>query len=150
MLDAVETLGGLDYLVNNAGMSGTVEPIPLSDLDRMTEAFWGDILATNLLGPFRCTRAASGALRAAQGSVVNVASVAGFSMVGSSLAYGASKAALVNMTRNLARAGAGGPGQRRGAGLRGHRLDADLARGAERRGGGTDAPEAAVQAGGYR
>ena len=101
---AIEAMGGLDHLVNNAGMSGTTEPIPFAELDRMTEAFWCDILSTNLLGPFRCTRAAASALRASGGSVVNVASVAGFSKPGSSLAYGASKAAVVNMTRNLARA----------------------------------------------
>lgn len=101
---AIEALGGLDWLVNNAGISGTREPIPPAELDRMTEEFWSAILATNLLGPFRCTRAAADALRRSRGAVVSTASVAGFGMVGSSLAYGASKAALINMTRNLARA----------------------------------------------
>ena len=128
--DAIAALGGLDYLVNNAGISGTSEPIPMSDLDRMTEAFWHDILATNLLGPFRCARAAADALRTAGGAVVNIASVAGLSMVGSSLAYGASKAALINMTRNLARALAPEVRVKRGrARVRGHGLDPHLARG---------------------
>jgi 3-oxoacyl-[acyl-carrier protein] reductase len=102
--EAVKALGRLDCLVNNAGISATKEPIPFSDLDRMTEEFWAAILHTNLLGPFRCTHAAAGALRAARGSVVSTASIAGLSSVGSSMAYGASKAALINMTRNLARA----------------------------------------------
>jgi 3-oxoacyl-[acyl-carrier protein] reductase len=98
-----DQLGRLDFLVNNAGTSGTREPIPPADLDAMTEEFWQLILATNLLGPFRCTRAAAPHLRAARGAVVNTASIAGISTQGSSTAYGASKGALVNLTRGLAR-----------------------------------------------
>lgn len=101
---AIAALGRLDHLVNNAGTSATREPIPFADLDRMTEPFWDAILSTNLVGPFRCTRAAAPALREARGAVVATASVAGLEKVGSSIAYGASKAALINMTRNLARA----------------------------------------------
>jgi len=102
--DAIQALGRLDYLANNAGTSATVEPIPPRDLDRMTEEFWATILATNLLGPFRCTHAAADALIAAGGAVCNTASVAGRNMPGSSMAYGASKAALISLTQNLARA----------------------------------------------
>src|SRR4051794_13947143 len=102
--EVVQKLGRLDCLVNNAGISGTKEPIPVAEFDRMTEDFWSAILATNLLGPFRCTHAAAPALRAARGAVVSTASIAGLNAVGSSIAYGASKAALVNMTANLARA----------------------------------------------
>ena len=101
---AIEKLGRLDYLVNNAGTSATVEPIAPSDLDRLDEDFWARILATNLLGPFRCTRAAAQALRDARGAVCNTASVAGLNMPGSSMAYGASKAGLISLTKNLARA----------------------------------------------
>lgn len=101
---AITALGRLDYLVNNAGISGTREPIDMADFDRMTEDFWDAIIATNLVGPFRCTRAAAAALRAAHGAVCSTASVAGLGTPGSSLAYGASKAGLINMTRNLARA----------------------------------------------
>jgi 3-oxoacyl-[acyl-carrier protein] reductase len=102
--EAIEALGRLDFLVNNAGTSATVEPIPPSELDRLTEEFWAAILATNLLGPFRCTRAAAPALKAARGAVCNTASVAGRNMPGSSMAYGASKAGLISLTQNLARA----------------------------------------------
>src|SRR5258708_10911388 len=91
--DAIEALGRLDFLANNAGTSATVAPIPPAELDRVTEEFWATILATNLLGPFRCTRAAATALRAARGAVCHTASVAGRNMAGSSMAYGASKAA---------------------------------------------------------
>jgi 3-oxoacyl-[acyl-carrier protein] reductase len=101
---ALDALGRLDYLVNNAGTSATAEPIQPAELDRMTDDFWATIIATNLLGPFRCTRAAAEALRAAHGAVCNTASVAGRNMQGSSMAYGASKAALINLTKNLARA----------------------------------------------
>jgi 3-oxoacyl-[acyl-carrier protein] reductase len=100
---AIEAMGGLDFLVNNAGTPGTQEPIPLRDLDRMTEEFWQLLLSTNLLGAFRCIRAAASVLTDAHGAIVNTASIGGLNMVGSSLAYGASKAALINMTQNLAR-----------------------------------------------
>ena len=102
--EAIEKLGRLDYLANNAGTPATAEPIAPPDLDRLTEEFWTAILSTNLLGPFRCTHAAADALRAAQGAVCNTASVAGLNMPGSSMAYGASKAALISLTKNLARA----------------------------------------------
>ncbi len=102
--EAIAALGRLDFLVNNAGTPATIEPIAPADLDRVTEEFWNAILSTNLLGPFRCTHAAADALRAARGAVCNTASVAGLNMAGSSMAYGASKAGLISLTKNLARA----------------------------------------------
>src|ERR1700756_4277837 len=99
----IHAFGGLDYLVNNAGVSCTKEPIPNRDLDRLTEEFWHAILTTNLIGPFRCVKAAAEALRESRGAIVNTASVAGLNVVGSSMAYGASKAGLINLTKNLAR-----------------------------------------------
>lgn len=101
---AVAGLGGLDFLINNAGTSNTVEPVPFEDMDAMTEEFWSTILSTNLLGPWRCAHAAATALRDGGGAVVNTASIAGIDSAGSSIAYGASKAALINLTKNLARA----------------------------------------------
>jgi 3-oxoacyl-[acyl-carrier protein] reductase len=101
---AIDKLGRLDILINNAGTSGTSAPIDFKDLGKMTEEFWHSILSTNLIGPFRCAHTAAPALKAAKGAIVNTASVAGLGAVGSSIAYGASKAALINMTRNLARA----------------------------------------------
>jgi 3-oxoacyl-[acyl-carrier protein] reductase len=102
--DAIQRLGRLDYLANNAGTPATIEPIPPAEMDKLTEEFWSAILNTNLIGPFRCTHAAAAALRAAGGAVCNTASVAGFNMPGSSMAYGASKAGLISLTKNLARA----------------------------------------------
>ncbi len=101
--DAIGQLGGLDYLVNNAGTSGTPEPIPPGALDKMTEEFWQLLLNTNLIGPFRCSKAAAGALKESGGAIVNIASVAGISTQGSSLVYSASKAGVVSLTRSLAR-----------------------------------------------
>ena len=98
---AVADLGRLDVLVNNAGTSNTVDPVPFEDLDAMTEDFWNIILSTNLVGPFRCSHAAAPHLANARGSIVNTASVAGLGTRGSSIAYGASKAGLINLTRNL-------------------------------------------------
>ncbi len=102
--DAIDALGGLDHLVNNAGTSGVREPVKIEDLDAVTDALWDAVLATNLRGTFVCSRAAATALKAARGGITNFASVAGLSQPGSSMAYGASKAGVVSLTRNLARA----------------------------------------------
>jgi len=104
VVDAVTQLGQLDVLINNAGTANTVEPIPLADLDAMDEDFWQTILSTNLLGPFRCARAAAPHLKKTSGAIVNTASVSGLGVRGSSIAYAASKAALINLTTNLAKA----------------------------------------------
>lgn len=100
---AAAGLGRLDWLLNNAGTPGTRTPIPYGDLDALDEAFWQRLLSVNLLGPYRCTRAAAPWLRASRGAVVNTASSAAFGLPASSVAYAASKAALVNMTLNLAK-----------------------------------------------
>lgn len=105
MVDGVlQKAGRLDFLVNNAGTSGTTAPIDFADLDAMSEAFWETILSTNLVGPFRCARAARAALKASGGAIVNTASNSGYNTRASSLAYAASKAGLINMTLSLARA----------------------------------------------
>jgi 3-oxoacyl-[acyl-carrier protein] reductase len=100
---AVTALGRLDLLVNNAGTPGTRRKIDPSDLDAISEELWHSVLEVNLIGIFRCTKAASRALKAARGAVVNTASIAGQNSVGSSLAYGASKAGVINLTKSLAR-----------------------------------------------
>jgi 3-oxoacyl-[acyl-carrier protein] reductase len=100
---AIDRLGRLDVLVNNAGTPATPIPIPFSDLDALTEEFWSTILTTNLIGPFRCAHAAIPALRTARGAICNTASIAGVMGSGSSIPYATSKAGLINLTRSLAR-----------------------------------------------
>jgi 3-oxoacyl-[acyl-carrier protein] reductase len=106
ILSAIDAMGGLDYLINNAGTpAGAVTgPIGYAQLDRIDEDFWQAILTTNLVGPFRCAKAAAPALKAARGAIVNTASAAAMGPSGSSIPYSASKAGLVNLTTALARA----------------------------------------------
>jgi 3-oxoacyl-[acyl-carrier protein] reductase len=101
---AIGKLGRLDLLVNNAGTPATSRSVPAADFDRLTEEMWTTIFSTNLVSVFRCTRAAATALKTAQGAIVNTASLAGFGFPGSSIAYSSQKAALVNLTKDLARA----------------------------------------------
>jgi 3-oxoacyl-[acyl-carrier protein] reductase len=101
---AIDALGRLDFLFNNAGTPATPVPIPFAELDRLTEGFWQSILNTNLIGPFRCAHAAVPALRAAKGAICSTASIAGVQGSGSSIPYAASKAGIINLTRSLARA----------------------------------------------
>ena len=100
---AIDRLGGLDHLINNAGTPATRQPIPPSDLDALTDEIWDTLLSVNLLGPFRCSRAAAPALKKSRGAIVNTASIAGIIGAGSSSAYAATKAGLINLTKALAR-----------------------------------------------
>lgn len=103
MRAAIEALGGIDYLVNNAATPGKRSAIPTSDLESRNEAFWTKLLSVNLVGPFRCVRAAAAALKASKGAVVNVAATAAFGGGASSTTYATTKAGLVLMTRELAK-----------------------------------------------
>lgn len=96
-----EELGGIDALVNNAGMTHFIDH---TKLDALTDAVWDEIFQVNLKGAFYCTRAAMPYLRQRQGCVVNISSVAGLTGLGSSIPYAASKAAMNCMTQSLARA----------------------------------------------
>ncbi len=99
---ALREFGRVDYLVNNAGVSKFVAH---SNLDGLEAVDFARIFAVNVTGAFQMTRAALTALRASGGgAVVNVASIAGTCGIGSSVAYAASKAALLNLTVTLARA----------------------------------------------
>jgi NAD(P)-dependent dehydrogenase (short-subunit alcohol dehydrogenase family) len=93
---AVSELGGLDILVNSAGVAHFG---PFADVD---EAIWDAALDINLKGTLFCCQAALPHLKASRGSIVNVASDAGLiGQVGLS-AYCASKGGVVNLTRALA------------------------------------------------
>lgn len=96
-----ERFGAIHILVNNAAMTHFV---PFHDLEGMKSEMWDDVFNVNVKGAFFCTRAAAPIMKeSGGGAIVNVASVAGVRAVGSSIAYAASKAALINMTTALAR-----------------------------------------------
>src|SRR5215467_12576656 len=101
---AIDDLGRLDLLASNAGTPGTRRKIEPHQLDLITEDFWSTLLQVNLLGVFRCAKAAAPALKSARGAIVNTASIAGLGRAGSSLTYSATKAGVVSLTQNLARA----------------------------------------------
>ena len=92
--------GRLDILVNNAGWN---IGIPFGELNALTPEIWDRVLETNLRGPFLLSRAFATELRRHKaGRIINVASLAGIAPGGSSIAYAASKAALIHLTHCLA------------------------------------------------
>ncbi len=91
-LHALELLGGLDYLVNNAGAPGTRSPHSCLGSDALTDEFWDRILRINLLSAFWMTKTLAASLRKSRGAVVNTASIAAFGGGGSSTAYVTAKA----------------------------------------------------------
>jgi NAD(P)-dependent dehydrogenase (short-subunit alcohol dehydrogenase family) len=100
-MQIVGTLGGIDVLINNASALG---PVPLALLGDTACEDFARALDTNVLGPFRLTRALLGALAAsaregAGAVVVNVSSDAAIEPYPGWGAYGASKAALRHMSR---------------------------------------------------
>lgn len=103
MVDSIErTEGRLDVLVNNAAMSRVV---PHDDLDALDDELFDAIMRTNVRGVFATIRACRALLTAdGGGTIVNISSMAATTASGSNVAYCASKAAVDNMTRSLARA----------------------------------------------
>lgn len=94
--------GKLDILVNNAGFT---KPIPHHDLDSLSDELFDSIFQTNVRGAFATVRAMKSLLEASRdGLIVNISSIAARTAVGSNIAYCASKAALDNLTKSLARA----------------------------------------------
>lgn len=93
---AIGSLGGLDVLVNSAGVAKVG---PIEDFD---EGAWDQMLDVNLKGTFFCVRAALAALRDSKGNIVNLASDAGLIGDPDLTVYCASKGGVVNMTRAMA------------------------------------------------
>jgi len=97
MVAAVEArFGGIDAVVNNAGVA---EFGPIEDCDYAT---WKRVMATNLDGPFLVTRAATPALKARRGAIVNIASISGLRASTLRVAYGTSKAGVMHLTKQHA------------------------------------------------
>ncbi|NOZ33417.1 MAG: SDR family oxidoreductase [Alphaproteobacteria bacterium] len=95
--DAIRAeLGGVNVLINNAGFSNA------RALEKSTPETWEADIATNLNGPFYCTREALVDMkRAGGGAIVNIGSVNGLMALGDP-AYGTAKAGLINYTKSVA------------------------------------------------
>ncbi len=93
--------GRIDILVNNAGMTRFIDH---ANLEALTEEIWDRTFAVNLKGAFFCCRAVAPLMKKqGSGRIVNIASVAGLTGNGSSIAYCASKAGMISITKSLAR-----------------------------------------------
>jgi len=98
--DVAKRFGRLDILVNDAAYN---KSIPFPDLDNLTMEVWDKIIAVNLTGPMRLTKAVARVMKAqGRGRIVNISSVAGVAPTGSSIAYAVSKAGIIQLTRCMA------------------------------------------------
>ena len=96
--DAAERLGGLDVLVNNAGIAG-----PTAKVEDIRPEDWDRCIAVDLNGMFYCTRKAMPMLKAAGGgSIINLSSIAGRFGFALRTPYSAAKWAVVGFTQSLA------------------------------------------------
>ncbi|MEO7730673.1 MAG: SDR family NAD(P)-dependent oxidoreductase [Kofleriaceae bacterium] len=95
--EVLASVGHVDVLVNNAGAAES------ASLERTTDELWDRIIELDVTAPFRVVRAlVPSMIKAKWGRVINIASNAGVSGYGYSMAYCAAKHALVGMTRALA------------------------------------------------
>ena len=90
--DLMDEIGGIDALVNNAGVAdfGTIEE---TDFER-----WRRVMETNLDGVFLCSQAIMPLLKARRGSIVNIASISGLRASTLRVAYGTSKAGVIQLS----------------------------------------------------
>ena len=95
----LETAGSLEILVNNAGIAGRAAPIW-----EQTDAEWHRVMNLNINAPFYLCRAVLPHMRArGYGRIVNIASIAGKEGNPNMVAYSASKAALIGLTKSIAK-----------------------------------------------
>jgi 3-oxoacyl-[acyl-carrier protein] reductase len=95
LLDAADSWGGVDVMVNNAGLGGTANVL------EMTDEQWSHVLDVTLSGTFRCVREAARRMRDAgrRGVIVNNASVIGWRAQEGQAHYAAAKAGVMALTR---------------------------------------------------
>lgn len=94
----IKTLGGLDVLVNNAGITRDNLTV------RMSEEDWDAVINTNLKGTFLVSKAALKVMfRQRSGNIVNISSVVGQSGNAGQVNYAATKAGVIGMTKSLAK-----------------------------------------------
>ena len=94
---AVEGLGGLDILINNAGIPG-----PIVDTAKLSEADWDEIQEVNLKGVFFMSQHAESHLRASHGNIVNLSSTAALVASQGLVSYAAAKAGVLSLTKTHA------------------------------------------------
>ncbi len=100
--DVYETQGGIDFLVNNAGI--TRDGLIL----RMSEADWQQVISTNLQGAYNCIRAClRHMVKARSGAIVSIGSLVGETGNAGQANYAASKAGLIALSRSAAKEVAG-------------------------------------------
>jgi len=94
---ALDALGRIDVLVNNAGIAGLNKPTVDYPIDE-----WERVLRVNLTSQFLCCRAvAPQMVKAGYGRIVNIASIAGKEGNPNAVAYSASKAGVIALTKSL-------------------------------------------------
>ena len=93
---AVDHFGGLDTLINNAGI------FPNSSIEGMSYEAWKTMMAVNTDSVFLCTREAVVAMKNVGGSIINIASISGMNAGPDHAHYNASKAALISFTQSAA------------------------------------------------
>ena len=96
IIDVIKATGRIDAVINNAGVAD-FGPIEETDFDR-----WRRVLETNLDGVFLVSQAATEALKETQGALVNIASISGLRASTLRVAYGTSKAAVIQLTKQQA------------------------------------------------
>jgi 3-oxoacyl-[acyl-carrier protein] reductase len=98
---AVETFGGIDILINNAALYGSLKFAPFDQLD---ESEWDATMSVNVKSIWQCCKAVLPAMKErGSGSIVNISSLAATYGMPNGLHYTASKAAVIGATRGLAR-----------------------------------------------
>jgi 3-oxoacyl-[acyl-carrier protein] reductase len=97
--EAEKAFGRLDVLCNNAGITSKA---PFKDLDAIDMAEWDRVFGVNVRGIVQVTRACVPLLKRSKGCIVNTASIVGLRPGPQPLAYSASKASVVSLTKTLA------------------------------------------------
>ncbi len=90
--ETLDTFGRIDAVINNAGVAD------FGPIEETSFARWRTVMETNLDGPFLVTQAAIPALKESKGAIVNIASISGLRASTLRVAYGTSKAGVIQLT----------------------------------------------------